>query len=72
LSSYIGAKYIVKVFLCQPFVKNFAKKKYGQLQGENDFLFATPEYEIYQMINNSQLAAYSPLFRRRRIRGPLL
>jgi hypothetical protein len=25
--SYIGAQYIVKVFLCQPFVKEFAKKQ---------------------------------------------
>ena len=27
--SHIGAQYIVKIFLCQPFVKEFAKKERG-------------------------------------------
>jgi hypothetical protein len=31
--SYTGAQYIVKVFLCQPFVKEFAKKESGHLRG---------------------------------------
>jgi hypothetical protein len=31
--SYIGAQYIVKVFLCQPFVKEFAKKESGHHRG---------------------------------------
>jgi len=28
-----GAQYIVKIFFCQPFVKNFAKKGSGHLTG---------------------------------------
>ena len=27
--SHIGAQYIVKIFLCQPFVKELAKKQHG-------------------------------------------
>ena len=29
-----GAQYIVKIFFCQPFVKNFAKKGSGYLTGD--------------------------------------
>jgi hypothetical protein len=28
----LGAKYIVKIFFCQPFVKNFAKNNHGHLK----------------------------------------
>jgi len=32
--SHIGAQYIVKIFFCQPFVKQFAKKKHGHFAGD--------------------------------------
>ena len=35
-----GGQYIVKIFPCQPFVKNFAKKETGPLRGARQWSVA--------------------------------